>query len=71
MLTRVREKKQTRTRLETDKEMYFRRNGMFGIEVKRRREEENDIIGSLIESDIEIQKQIIQQNTEFEIRKKV
>lgn len=37
--------------------MYFRRNGMSEIEVKRMRKEGNDTIGSFIERDIEIQKQ--------------
>jgi hypothetical protein len=50
--------RQNKTRWEIDRELYFRRNGMSGEEIKRIRERGGDVIVRLTERDIEIQKQI-------------
>lgn len=51
-LTEIKKEKQNRTRWETDRKMYFRRNGMSEIEVKRMWKEGNNTIGSFIEREI-------------------
>lgn len=72
-LREIERDKEDRNRWKEDREMYFRRNGMSGIEVKRLRDGEYEVINELIERDIENQRQIQQnriQNSRYNTRYK-
>jgi len=67
----VEKNREAQNRWEIDREIYFRRNGMSEIEIKRLREESFEVVQKLSEGDAENQKQAQQnkiQDSRYDIR---